>query len=208
MWRSVFRGPLARASTFIPIRPMSGVLAESGLFAGSPLRVLAGGVFSALLVAACITDVRQRRIPNLLVVVLAVAGLAYSVSLEPWLAGLGRAVGGFALGFSIWIMFYVAGAIGAGDVKLFAAAGAWLGPGGAWRAALVAAAVGGIVAVAALARQRRVREGFEKVMIAVSSRSADGLAVDPSAPRSRHLPYGVALACGALIVAWIPGVLR
>ena len=177
------------------------------MFAGSSFRIAAGGMYSVLLVAACVTDVRQRRIPNPLVIALAVTGLAYSVSMEPWLGGLGRALGGLALGFAIWIGFYAVGAIGAGDVKLFAAAGAWLGPGGAWRAALVAAAFGGVLALAALARERRVREGLEKVMVSVSSRSVAPLAADPATPRSQQLPYGVALACGALIVAWIPGVL-
>jgi Flp pilus assembly protein protease CpaA len=91
-------------------------------------------------------------------------------------------------------------------VKLFAAAGAWLGPGGTWRAALVAAALGGALAIAMLVRERRTRQGFEKVMVSVSTRSLTPLAVDP-ASRARQLPYGVALACGALVVAWIPGIL-
>jgi len=186
---------------------MSVVLTESPLFAGSLFRLVAGGVFSVLLVAACVTDLRSRRIPNLLVLALAVPGFAYSVSLDPWLPGLGRAIGGLALGFAIWIAFYAMGAIGAGDVKLFAAAGAWLGPAATWRAALVAAAIGGVLAVAALVRERRTREGFEKVMVSVSTRSIAPLTPDPAVPRARQLPYGVALACGALIVAWIPGIL-
>jgi len=165
-------------------------------------------VFSVLLVTACVTDVRRRRIPNPLVLALAASGLAFSVYLDPWLPGLVRGVAGFALGFAIWIAFYALGAIGAGDVKLFAAAGVWLGPGATWRAALVAAAVGGLLAVVALMRERRTREGFEKVMVSVSTRSVAPLALDPAVPRSRQLPYGVALALGALIVAWIPGVLR
>ena len=186
---------------------MSAALSGSTVFYGSLFRLLAGGVFSVLLVAACVTDVRWRRIPNALVLALAVLGVAFSVSLEPWLPGLGRAIAGLSLGFAIWIAFFVIGAIGAGDVKLFAAAGAWLGPGATWRAALVAAALGGVLAVAMLLRERRAREGFEKVMVSVSTRSVAALAPDPSVPRSRQLPYGVALAVGALIVAWIPGVL-
>jgi prepilin peptidase CpaA len=163
-------------------------------------------VFSVLLVIACVTDVRWRRIPNWLVLTLALTGFAYSVWLDPWLTGLGRAMGGLSLGFGIWIVFFVLGAIGAGDVKLFAAAGAWLGPAGTWRAALVAAALGGVLAIAMLVRERRARQGLEKVMVSVSTRSLAPLAVDP-ASRARQLPYGVALACGALVVAWIPGIL-
>ena len=160
-----------------------------------------------LLVTACVTDVRWRRIPNALVLTLALTGLAYSVWIDPWFPGLGRAAGGLALGFAIWIVFFVIGAIGAGDVKLFAAAGTWLGPAATWRAALVAAALGGVLAVAMLLRERRTRAGFERVLLSVSTRSLSVLSPEPTASQTRQLPYGVALACGALIVAWIPGVL-
>ena len=158
-----------------------------------------------LLVIACVTDVRWRRIPNALVLTLALTGFAFSVWVEPWLAGFGRATGGLALGFGIWIVFFVIGAIGAGDVKLFAAAGAWLGPAATWRAALVGAAIGGMLAIAMLVRERRARQGLENVMTSISTRSLAVLA--PGASNSRQLPYGVALACGALVVAWIPGIL-
>jgi len=184
---------------------MSETLNQTGVFSGSLFRLLSGGVFSVLLVIACVTDVRWRRIPNALVLTLALTGFAFSVWVEPWLVGLGRAMSGLALGFVIWIVFYVIGAIGAGDVKLFAAAGAWLGPAATWRAALVGAAIGGVLAIAMLVRERRARQGLENVMASISTRSLAVLA--PGASNSRQLPYGVALACGALIVAWIPGLL-
>src|SRR6476469_9642321 len=184
---------------------MSETLNQTGVFSGSLFRLLSGGVFSVLLVIACVTDVRWRRIPNALVLTLALTGVAFSVCVEPWLAGLGRASGGLALGFGIWIVFFVIGAIGAGDVKLFAAAGAWLGPAATWRAALVGAAIGGMLAIAMLVRERRARQGLENVMTSISTRSLAVLA--PGASNYRQLPYGVALACGALVVAWIPGIL-
>jgi len=186
---------------------MLDTLNQTAVFSGSLFRLLSGGVFSVLLVIACVTDVRWRRIPNPLVLTLAVTGFAFSVWVDPWLAGLGRAIGGLALGFGIWIVFFVIGAIGAGDVKLFAAAGAWLGPAATWRAALVAGAIGGALAIAMLVRERRAREGLENVMTSISTRSLAGLAAAPGTSSSRQLPYGVALACGALVVAWIPGIL-
>jgi prepilin peptidase CpaA len=181
---------------------------KASAFAGSGWRLAAGGVFSLLLIIACVTDVRQRRVPNWLVVVLAVLGLAFSALIDPWLPGLGRGVAGLALGFSIWIVFYVVGGMGAGDVKLFAAAAAWLGPAGAWQASLVAALLGGLLSVVALAAQRRLREGTERVAIAVSTMSMSPLgAVTPGADRKRYLPYGIALSGGALLIAWFPEIL-
>jgi Flp pilus assembly protein protease CpaA len=91
---------------------------------------------------------------------------------------------------------------------MFAAAAAWLGPGGAWRAALVAALAGGVLSLAALMLQRRTREGLERVAMSVSMFSLTPLGkVAPDQQRKAYLPYGVALACGALLTAWIPGLL-
>jgi len=179
------------------------------VFAGSEWRLAAGLLYTLLLVIACVTDVRWRRIPNVLVAVLALGGFAFSVMMDPWFPGLARAFTGLVLGFSIWIVFHVAGGLGAGDVKLFAAAAAWLGPSGAWRAALVAALVGGILSLAALVWQRRTREGVERVAMSLSMLSLAPLGkVDPDKQRRAYLPYGVALACGALLTAWVPGILR
>ena len=179
------------------------------MFAGSEWRLAAGILYTLLLVVACVTDVRWRRIPNALVAVLALTGFAFSVMMEPWWPGLVRAFSGLVLGFSIWIMFHVAGGMGAGDVKLFAAAAAWLGPSGAWRAALVAALAGGVLSLAALVWQRRTRQGVERVALSLSMLSLAPLGkVAPDQRRNAYLPYGVALACGALLTAWIPGILR
>ena len=178
------------------------------MFAGSEWRLAAGVLYTTLLVIACITDVRWRRIPNALVLVLALAGFAFSVGMEPWWPGLLRAASGLALGFAIWILFHVAGGMGAGDVKLFAAAAAWLGPSGAWRASLVAALAGGVLSLGALVWQRRTREGIERVAMSLSMLSLAPLGkVAPDQSKKSYLPYGIALACGALIAAWIPGIL-
>ncbi len=53
------------------------------MFVASMYAVSAGVTLSALLVAACVTDVKARRIPNALVAVTAVLGILYSVSAEP-----------------------------------------------------------------------------------------------------------------------------
>ena len=181
------------------------------MFAGAEWRIAAGLVYTTLLLVACVTDVRSRRIPNWLVALLASAGAVFSVAAEPWWPGLLRAFSGLVVGFSIWIVFHIAGGLGAGDVKLFAAAGAWLGPGGAWRAALVAALVGGVLSLGALAWQRRTRQGVERVAMSLSMLSLAPLGradVEETKSRKDYLPYGVALACGALLTAWVPGILE
>src|SRR6185503_8623684 len=116
------------------------------MFTGSYAHLAGGVVFTLLLVVVCATDIRSRKIPNELVLAILVTGWVYALTVaDPWLA-LRGSLAGTLLGFGIWIGFYLVGVIGAGDVKFFAAAGAWLGPGATWRAALVAAVVGGILA--------------------------------------------------------------
>jgi prepilin peptidase CpaA len=81
----------------------------------------------ALVAVAAVTDLRARRIPNWLTLTVAVAGIAQSVT--PWAVTTPfRSVCGLALGFTVTFLLYSVGGRGAGDVKLTAGIGAWLGP--------------------------------------------------------------------------------
>lgn len=168
-----------------------------------------GALFSALLLVACVTDVRERRIPNVLVLVILAAGFGFTLVTRAWPSGVLASLAGVGLGFGIWIGFWLLGLLGAGDVKFFAAAGAWLGPAATWKAALMAALFGGVLAVVSLLRKRELKGGLERTAMAVSARSLNVLApVEPdAAPSKQHLPYGVALAGGLLVVAWFPNIL-
>jgi prepilin peptidase CpaA len=179
------------------------------MFTGSPIAMAWGATFTLLLVAACVSDVRTRKIPNALVAAILVGGVAHGVSAGEVLPSLARSAMGLVLGFGIWIAFYVAGAIGAADVKFFAAAGAWLGPAATWRAALIAGLAGGVLALVVLTRERRLFATLRRILLAVSSRSASLVAPPAGAGEGTHrpLPYGVALAVGALAAAWLPPVL-
>lgn len=162
-------------------------------------------MFTLLLLAGCITDLRIRKIPNELVIAILVTGWLFALSSSHAVQSLGMSVAGTAIGFAIWIPFYLMGVIGAGDVKFFAAAGAWLGPGLTWRAALIAAVVGGVLAVLYLLTEKRLGATLRRLALAASSRSV-GVIVEPpsSGTKRRPLPYGVALAIGALAAAWLP----
>ncbi|HEX6316786.1 MAG TPA: prepilin peptidase [Gemmatimonadaceae bacterium] len=173
------------------------------MFTGSYLHIAGGAVFTLLLVIGCVSDLASRRIPNALVIAILVTGWLFAVlGPDPGQALL-QSVAGTLVGFGIWIAFYIVGAIGAGDVKFFAAAAAWLGPGGTWRAALVAAVIGGVLALVFLVMEKRLGATLRRMAIAASART---ISVPPETPseqgRNRPLPYGVALALGALVVAW------
>jgi len=115
-------------------------------------------------------------------------------------------MGGLLIGFACWLPFYALGWLGAGDVKLFAAAGSWLGPLRTIEGALVAAIAGAVLALVWMGWTYGARKGATDLAIALTLPST--LARGPAAQATRKtLPYGVALALGALTAAWAPGLL-
>ncbi len=95
---------------------------------------------------AAATDVSTRRVPNLLTFGAAASALLYH-AVEGGPSGLGLALAGWLIGAAIFFPVFALGGMGAGDVKLVAALGAWLGPLGALQIALGSAIAGGLLAV-------------------------------------------------------------
>ena len=83
-------------------------------------------IFVGLLLAiACIWDLRTRRIPNALTLPAAALALVFHLVSGGWSAA-GTSLGGWLLGAALFFPMFALRGMGAGDVKLFAAAGAWL----------------------------------------------------------------------------------
>lgn len=78
------------------------------------------------LAAALLTDVRTMKIPNVLTVSAALSGLLVRTGVQG-ITGLAEACAGLLAGFALLLVLHIFGAVGAGDVKLFAAIGAWTG---------------------------------------------------------------------------------
>ena len=168
--------------------------------------MLAGITYTAILLLAAIGDMRTRRIPNRLVAVFAVLGFAFSVTQGPVLTGALHGFEGLIVGLACWLPFYAMGWLGAGDVKLFAAAGAWLGPMGALEGAIIGALAGAVLAVLWMLKSHGVRNAVQTLGMAAGS---PGLLSSPAGGEKGRstLPYGVAIAFGAICAAWIPGLL-
>ncbi len=128
-------------------------------------------VLVLLVILAAFSDVRTRRIPNWLTVSGAVLGLA----LHAWYGGLPGALsslGGAAFGLGIFILFFIAGGMGAGDVKLFGAVGALVGPQALVLVFVFTGLLGALAAAAVAIRRKQFRS---------------------------TLPYGAVIAGGTLI---------
>ena len=81
----------------------------------------------AVLVEAAVIDGLKLKVPNWLTFHLVVFGLAYS-AWHGGRAGVGVSLQGAGLGLALMLPLYMIGGMGAGDVKLFAGVGAWMGP--------------------------------------------------------------------------------
>jgi prepilin peptidase CpaA len=176
-------------------------------FTQSPSLMVGGIVYVGALVAASISDVRSRRISNRLVIALTLCGIVYGLLTQDPSVGLARALLGFAIGFALWIPFYAMGMLGAGDVKLFAAASSWLAPSQIFGAALLSALAGGVLSIAGLMLAHGI--GLTTFRIAHAVKNPRLLATPLPVPAGRRtLPYGLAMAVGLAVVGWFPKLLR
>jgi prepilin peptidase CpaA len=156
--------------------------------------------------AACVTDVRTRRIPNALTFGAAALGLAFH-GVAGGFAGLWTAALGWLVGVALFLPFFLLRGMGGGDVKLLAALGAWLGPAGALWLAIYSQVMGGLMAVVfALARGylmtalRNVRNLLGYWWL-VGPRPMPALTLDRSdAPR---LAFAIPMLVGTAVTIWL-----
>jgi prepilin peptidase CpaA len=152
------------------------------------------------LVVAMGTDLVKRRIPNLLIVTMLGSAVALNVTLGG-AGALGWSAGGAAVGFLILLPMYVLGGLGAGDVKLLSAAGAFLGPWATLLAGIAALLGGGVLALAIVLRHRMSRTSTARRSSPVES-PLPGTA----AAKDIELPYSLAIAAGAGFAAYQLGM--
>jgi len=149
-------------------------------------RWVVAGLLASVLVVACVTDIKQRIIPNWTVA----AVIALYV---PWVfIGQGVSVplslAAAAIALLATVPFCAFGLLGPGDSKLFTAVALFAGLGKLGELSLATAMAGGILAlVMILSHPTRVL-----VMVSMRGRASFG----------QNVPYGVAIASGALVVVF------
>ena len=166
------------------------------------MSILAVSTFLLVPLAAVITyyDVRYRRIPNAFVLAAFSGGLVMNTIIGG-LPGLYSSLTGCGLAFVLMFMLHVFGAMGAGDVKLFAAIGAVTGVQLVVPTFLVVVLTGGLLAVVSIVRagvlittMHRVLQIFVGLL---PGWQMPRFAVP--ADRKHTIPYGVAITMGSII---------
>jgi len=160
-------------------------------------------IFAALMLAALCWDVVTRRIPNGLV------ATTFTVALVlRYVAGWG-AVGagllGACLALLILMPLFALRAMGGGDVKLFVAVGAFLGPAGFVAALLASAIAGGVLGLAIAIRKGvllPVLHGSKDLAVHGLTLGRAGARPTLDAPGAITVPYGAAIAIGST-AAWL-----
>jgi len=156
--------------------------------------------------AACVTDLRTRRVPNVLTLGAAVAAMAFHAAGHGG-SGLLFALFGWGLGLLVFLPLFALRGIGGGDVKLLAALGAWLGPSMVLWVAAFAAIAGGVFALIVSAKHGYTRKAFSNVWGLLSYWRVMGVQTHPGltldAATAPRLPYALPMAAGLGMTLWL-----
>jgi prepilin peptidase CpaA len=144
-------------------------------------------------------DLWTRRVPNPLTMGLAVIGVTFAAFGVSSLT-IGASLAGLALGLALMLPGHIIGATGAGDVKLFAAMGAFIGPRHIFTAFLYTALAGGVIAIVISLWRRRLRHTLGETARLISTAAANAPAIESPLANNRFA-YAPAIAVGTMLAA-------
>lgn len=169
------------------------------------------------LALAALTDLRARKVPNLLVLTGILVGTGIQAAAEPGpgiLDATGGAIGflpsliGIAVGFAALFPLYALRAMGAGDVKLMMMVGAFLGPLQTFGVVVLTFAAGGVLALGMALWQRSLAQltlnlRFMLTTSAVHAATGESSKFEPLQQTAGRMPYAVAIAAGTLLQLYL-----
>jgi prepilin peptidase CpaA len=155
---------------------------------------------------ACLVDLRTRRIPNVLTFGAAACALVFHVVVGG-AGGLTDALLGWLVGMAILLAPYALGGMGAGDVKLLGAVGAWLGPGDAFWVAMYTGIAGGALGLVGACAHGYLRQACRNVWRALMHWRLFGLEPVPEltleTSTGPRLAYAMPILLGTIVTSWL-----
>jgi prepilin peptidase CpaA len=155
---------------------------------------------------ACITDIRSRRVPNVLTFGSAIVAVLFHI-LDRQAGGFIHSVEGLFVGAAIFFVPFALGGLGGGDVKLLAALGAWVGPADAAWIALYAGVAGGVLALAVAVFTGYLRQALANIWLLFSHWRAAGIRplneISLEGSAGPRLAYAIPIFTGLLVNVWL-----
>ncbi len=155
---------------------------------------------------ACGWDIRTRRIPQLLTLGGALAGVIFHVATGGWSAGA-SSVTGWAIGIAIFLVPFALGGLGAGDVKLLGALGAWLGPTDVVWLGLYTGVAGAILALVFSLATGYLPQAIANVRLLLTHWRVNGVRPLPELTiehgRGPRLAYALPILAGTMVTLWL-----
>jgi prepilin peptidase CpaA len=161
---------------------------------------------TACAIAGSFFDVKTRRIPNVITVPCFLFGLVLHLVLGGWKQMLLGLAAGTICGL-VFFLFYLAGGMGAGDVKLIMAVGCIAGLSHIVYILTLTAIAGGVMALGLALIRGRLRETFLNLGELITHHRQKGLQPHPDLnltnARTLRLPYALAIAGGCILTLCI-----
>ncbi|MFV0444434.1 MAG: prepilin peptidase [Planctomycetaceae bacterium] len=164
-----------------------------------------------LIVAAWI-DGKELRVPNWITFPMVLSGLIFCGVTGGW-AGLQDGLLGMVVGLLTLLPLYAVGGMGAGDVKLMAGLGAWLGPIVAWNAFVVSVVVGAVMAVIMVLYRKSWGKHYGNFLLIAMEwftvKNPKKLAeiAKERKPQMLLLPYGIPICIGSIAYFFYAGMI-
>lgn len=158
-------------------------------------------VLGVALTVAVWQDLKIRKIPNVLILLGTASALILQAVQPAGMQSVLMGLAGFAIGLLLLLPFYALKTLGAGDVKLVAMVGAFVGSPAVIGVTLLSMLAGGVLALAVALWSGQLTQVVKNVLHMLRLASIAGVAagLKPGAnpaPVTGKLPYAIAIACG------------
>lgn len=162
-------------------------------------------ILSLILLLAVYSDIKYRKIYNKITMPGILLGFLVNIYEKKLIAGLLFSFEGLVLGILLFILPFILGGLGGGDVKLMGAVGAFKGPLFVFYAIISAALVNGIFAMLFLAREKKLFFTLKKIYYAIVNTILFKSSLNPEDIENKNndkikIPYGIGLAIGTFLI--------
>ncbi|MDP3920547.1 MAG: A24 family peptidase [Candidatus Omnitrophota bacterium] len=163
----------------------------------------------ATLGIASAIDHRYRKVPNLLTLPMALAGILFQ-TVTAGSDGFMASLAGFALGIALLYIPFALGGMGGGDVKLLAAIGAFVGPIILLHVFLASAVMGGVLSAVEITRSKAWRMTWEglkyRMFYFLTYHRMPSETEVPFTSEPLRIPYAITMLCGYLSLCVLGGL--